>query len=153
MGSELLKNIYLFKDLSSSELDQLSAIVRTEVLAPNDEIFAEGDKAASLFIIKYGSVQIRRSGKNDGVEVARLATGSHFGEMAFVDGEPRSATAITLEKSEILAIDFGDLAAFFDKHPTVAVKVYRSLSLFLCGRLRMTTMDLSFAREKNIRHF
>lgn len=153
MGSELLKNIYLFKDLNPSELEQLETLVKAETLAPRDEIFAEGDKAASLFIIKYGSVQIKRSGKNDGVEVARLATGSHFGEMSFVDGEPRSATAITLEKSELMKIDFGDLNRHFEKNPATAVKFYRSLSLFLCGRLRMTTMDLSFAREKNIRHF
>lgn len=153
MGAELLKNIYLFKELNPKELEQLSELVKVETLAPREEIFAEGDKAASLFIIKYGSVQIKRSGKDDGVEVARLATGSHFGEMSFVDGEPRSATAITIEKTELMKIDFGDLTAFFDKNPGVAVKCYRSLSLFLCGRLRMTTMDLSFAREKNIRHF
>jgi CRP/FNR family cyclic AMP-dependent transcriptional regulator len=153
MGAELLKNIYLFKDLKANEVEQIAALVKTETLAPRDEVFAEGDKAASLFIIKYGSVQIKRSGQNDGVEVARLATGAHFGEMSFVDGESRSATATTLEKTEILKIDFAELTAFFEKNPGIAVKFYRSLSLFLCGRLRMTTMDLSFAREKNIRHF
>lgn len=73
--------------------------------------------------------------------------------MAFVDGEPRSATAVALEKSEILQIDFEALKAHFDKNSAMAVKFYRSLANFLCGRLRVTTMDLSFSREKNIRHF
>lgn len=153
MGAQLLKNIYLFKDMANSDLDQLSHIARTETYMPGDEVFAEGDKAASLFIIKYGSVRIRRAGKDDGIDVAQLGTGGHFGEMSFVDGEARSATVVALEKSEIIKLDFDLLKAHFEKHPNIAVKFYRNLSLFLCGRLRMTTMDLTFAREKNIRHF
>ncbi len=98
-------------------------------------------------------MRIRRSGKDDAVEVAQLGTGGHFGEMSFVDGEPRSATVVALERTELVKLDFDRLRGFFEKNPAVAVKVYRSLALFLCGRLRVTTMDLSFSREKNIRHF
>lgn len=153
MASDLLKNIYLFKDLTSQELEQIATISSTETFNAGDEIFAEGDKAASLFVIKYGSVKIRRSGKDSSTEVAHLGTGGHFGEMAFVDDEPRSATVETLERSEIIRIDFEKLRDLFHEAPVMAVKFYRALSLFLCGRLRLTTMDLSFAREKNIRHF
>lgn len=153
MGSQLLKGVYLFKDLTQAELDQLGALARVEFYSAGDEIFNEGDKADSLFIIKYGSARIRRSGATDSVDVAQLATGAHFGEMAFVDGESRSASVVALEKSEIIRLGFKEMGAYFEKHPEVAVKFYRSLSHFLCGRLRVTTMDLSFAREKNIRHF
>jgi CRP-like cAMP-binding protein len=153
VGSDLLKNVYLFKDFTPGELDQLSAVAKAETFNPGDDVFSEGDKASSLYIVKYGSVRIRRSGKSDAVDVAHVGTGAHFGEMSFVDGEPRSATASVLEKSEIVQIDFNALKSHFEKHPSVAVKFYRSLANFLCGRLRVTTMDLSFSREKNIRHF
>lgn len=153
MGAELFKNIYLFKDLSPKELEQLSEIASVETFNPGDEVFNEGDQAVSLFVIKFGTVRIRRSGKEDAVEVAQLGTGGHFGEMAFVDGEPRSATVVALERSELVKLDFDRLRTFFENNPSVAVKVYRSFALFLCGRLRITTMDLSFSREKNIRHF
>lgn len=153
MGAQLLKNVYLFKDLTTTEVDQLNELAQVETYNAGDEIFAEGDAAASLFLIKYGSVRIRRSGKSDGVDIAQLATGAHFGEMSFVDAEPRSTTITAAEKSEIVKIDFAALRTHFEKNPQVAVKFYRALSHFLCGRLRLTTMDLSFAREKNIRHF
>jgi CRP/FNR family cyclic AMP-dependent transcriptional regulator len=153
MGAELFKNIYLFKDLSPKELEQLSEIATVETFNPGDEVFSEGDKAVSLFVIKFGTVRIRRSGKEDVVEVAQLGTGGHFGEMAFVDGEPRSATVVALERTELVKLDFDRLRNFFEKNPAVAVKAYRSFAHFLCGRLRITTMDLSFSREKNIRHF
>jgi CRP-like cAMP-binding protein len=73
--------------------------------------------------------------------------------MPFVNDEPRSASAIALERSELLEIGFDALQAHLDKHPATAVKFYRSLAHFLAGRLRVTTMDLSFSREKNLRHF
>ncbi len=149
----LIQNVYLFKDLSPKELESVNAIAAVETYNPGDEVFSEGDKAASLFVIKFGSVRIRRSGKDDSVDVAQLGTGSHFGEMSFVDGEARSATVIAMEKSEIVKIDFEALRKVFEKEPAIAVKAYRSFAHFLCGRLRLTTMDLSFAREKNIRHF
>ncbi len=149
----LIQNVYLFKDLSPKELESVNELATVETFNPGDEVFTEGDKAVSLFMIKFGSVRIRRTGKNDSVEVAQLGTGSHFGEMSFVDGEPRSATVVAMETSEIVKIDFDALRGLFTKEPAIAVKVYRSFAHFLCGRLRITTTDLSFAREKNIKHF
>lgn len=152
-SNSLLQNVYLFKDLADKELDLVTRIAKLESFGPGDEVFCEGDEATSLFVIKYGSVKIQHSGKNDSIDVATLGTGSHFGEMAFVDGEKRSATVVVMERAEIVRIDFTELRQVLEAHPTMAVKVYRSLAHFLCGRLRVTTTDLSFAREKNIRHF
>ncbi len=149
----LLQNVYLFKDLHGKELEQVAAIAKMETFVPGDEIFSEGDVASSLYVIKFGSVKIQHSGKENVVNVAVLGTGSHFGEMAFLDGEKRSATVVAVERSEIVTIDFKELAGILERNPAIAVKVYRSLAHFLGGRLRVTTTDLSYAREKNIRHF
>ncbi len=152
--NNLLQNVYLFKEMSPDELERIGAIAKLSSYAQGDEIFNQGDAAHSLYVIKYGSVRIRQKSKDgDGVDVAHLATGSHFGEMAFVDGEKRSATVFAIEKTEIISLDFGQLRETLDANPTVAVKFYKSLCHFLCGRLRITTNDLSFAREKNLRHF
>jgi CRP-like cAMP-binding protein len=153
MAPQLLKNVYLFKDFSPKDLETLATMAQLEVYSAGDEVFSQGDEAASLFVIKHGSVRIRRTGKEDAVEVAQLATGSHFGELSFIDGEPRSANVVAMETSEIIRIPFEDLRKFFETHAEAAMKFYRSMATFLCGRLRVTTMDLSFAREKNIRHF
>jgi CRP/FNR family cyclic AMP-dependent transcriptional regulator len=152
-SSNLLQNVYLFKELTAKELETVSAVAKTTGYNPGDEIFAEGDAARSLYIIKHGSVKIQHSGKSESINVATLGTGSHFGEMAFVDGEKRSATVTVIEKGELVELDFQDLRRTLDANPAIAVKVYRSLAHFLCGRLRITTTDLSFAREKNMRHF
>jgi CRP/FNR family cyclic AMP-dependent transcriptional regulator len=149
----LLSNVYLFKNLTASELDLVSAIPRVETFNPGDEIFGEGDEAQAIYIIKYGTVRISHSGRNQPTEVATLGTGSHFGEMAFLDSEKRSASAIAVERTEMIALGFDDMRRVLEANPVVAAKVYKALAHFLCGRLRITTTDLSFAREKNLRHF
>lgn len=152
--NNLLQNVYLFSELSAAEVEKISAIANLSSYVPGDKIFSQGDEAHSLYVIKYGSVRIQQKSKDgDGVDVAHLATGSHFGEMAFVDGEKRSATVSVIERTEIVSLDFERLRKTMDANQTIAVTFYKSLAHFLCGRLRITTNDLSFAREKNLRHF
>ncbi len=155
MGNRnILQSIYLFKHMSSEELDIISESGELESFGPSDEIFYQGEKAHALYVIKYGSIRIhQRSTAGDNIEVATLGTGSHFGEMSFVDGEPRSASATAIEKSDIFVFNYDSLRTTLDKHPTMAVKFYQALAHFLCGRLRITTNDLSFSREKNLSHF
>lgn len=153
MSSGLLKNVYLFKTMPTSQLDAISALGQTQKYNAGDTIFARGDQAKALYLIKHGSIRIQQAGKSgDDIAVATLATGSHFGEMAFVDNEPRSATAVANEMCEIVAIPYEKLAVTLKSNTEMAVTFYRELAHFLAGRLRATTSDLSYAREKNLSH-
>lgn len=153
-NKNLLQNVYLFKNLSSEQMEVVSEAGRLETFNAGDDIFAQGDSAQALYVIKYGSIRIhQKSSSGDNIEVANLGTGSHFGEMALVDGEPRSASATAIEKSEIVVLDYEKLNSILDKHVSIAASFYKELAHFLCGRLRITTNDLSFAREKNLSHF
>lgn len=154
MSQNLLKNVYLFKGLSPRDMEMISAAGETLTLNPGDDIFSQSDKATAMYVIRLGSVKIhQRSSSGDNIEVANLGSGSHFGEMAFVDGEPRSASATAREKTELVVLHYEKLRQVLDKNPSIAVNFYKELAHFLCGRLRVTTNDLSFAREKNLSHF
>ena len=154
MPANLLQNVYLFKGLGESELQMISEITQAKTYAPNEDVFTEKDQANALYILRHGSVRIhQKSDSGENIEVATLGTGSHFGEMAFVDEERRSASATAIEASDILMIPYDRLSEFLERNETIAVHFYRELSRFLCGRLRVTTNDLSFAREKNLSHF
>ncbi len=154
MAAEIIKNIYLFKECHQQELSQIHHIVKTEVYNPGDEIFSQNDRATSLYIIKMGTVKIQQKGSTgDVINLATFGSGSHFGEMSFLDGETRSATVSAVEKTEILKIEYAELKKVMEENPSLSIKVHKALATFLCGRLRVTTTDLSFAREKNLRHF
>jgi CRP-like cAMP-binding protein len=154
MSQNLLKNVYLFKGLSPRDLETVSAAGQTITLNPGDDVFSQSDKATAMYVIRLGSVKIhQRSSSGDNLDVANLGSGSHFGEMAFVDGEPRSASATAIEKTEVVVLNYQKLSEILEKNQSIAVNFYKELAHFLCGRLRVTTNDLSFAREKNLSHF
>ncbi|MFC4250528.1 MAG: cyclic nucleotide-binding domain-containing protein [Sinimarinibacterium flocculans] len=144
----LLRNVYLFSDFSDAELGEIEEIAQPQAHAGSVELFREGQDADSLLIIKYGSVQIAQSGDNNTVMLATLGSGAHFGEMSLLDAEPRSATARTLEDSELVVIAYDKLRAVLDAQPAIAAKFYRALALYLGGRLRATSSDLNFARSR-----
>ena len=150
----LLQNVYLFKSLLPDELDVIASISDAQPFAGGDTIFLRGEAAKALYLIKHGSVKIQQSTKAaDTIDVATLSAGSHFGEMAFVDGQVRSATATAADRGELAVIPYEKLTVVLAKHPAIAVKIYRELAFFLANCLRVTTNDLSFAREKNLSHF
>lgn len=150
----LLQNVYLFKTMTTEEVLKINHVAEAVTFTPGDDVFTEGEKATAMYVIRFGSVRIYQNSKdNDKVEVALLGTGSHFGEMAFIDHESRSASAISVEKSELVRLDYAKVKEVLDKNPIIAVKFYEALCQFLCGRLRITTKDMSFARERNLQYF
>lgn len=153
INTALLKKLYLFKDLSEAELRHVEKAVTHKTYAPGDDIFSQKDRAKFMYLIQFGSVRIHQKVESDDtVEVARLGAGAHFGEMAFIDSEPRSATATAVEKTEMIEISYDKLTDLFIQHPGIATHFYRQMAHFLCGRLRMTTTDLAFARS-HMSHF
>ncbi len=154
MGNiDVLKKLYLFKDLSAHELEVISGAAETVKYTSGDEVFSQGDPAKGLFIIQVGTVKVHQNADGENVEITRVGVGSHFGEMSFLDGEPRSASATVLEPTEIMVVDYDKLSDIMIKNPGIAVHFYRQFSRFLCGRLRITTKDLSFSRSKILSHF
>ena len=150
----LLRGVYLFADLTSEGLAQFAKVAEPKNLPAGYCIFRAGDPATALYLIKNGSVRISvDTPGGDAVEVATLATGSHFGEMALIDGMKRSATAETLEPTAVLSFDYEKIQALLTKSPATASRVYRAFARFLSNRLRQTTTDMSYARGKNFRHF
>lgn len=155
MGNvNLLKKLYLFKDLSAGELEHINSAAKTVKYNTGDEVFSQGEAAKALFIIQSGTVKIHQSTESgDSVEITRIGAGSHFGEMSFLDSEPRSASATVIEPSEIVVVDYEKLSLIMIEHAGIAVHFYRQFARFLCGRLRITTKDLSFSRSKILSHF
>jgi CRP-like cAMP-binding protein len=154
ISDSLLQGVYLFTDLNPDERASLARIAEAMTLPAGFPIFRAGDPATALYLIENGSVRLAvTSSGGKTVEVATLGSGSHFGEMALIDGAKRSATAETLEPTSMLRFDYDKVTVLLDRSPATAAKLYRALARFLSNRLRQTTTDMSYAREKNLRHF
>jgi CRP/FNR family cyclic AMP-dependent transcriptional regulator len=97
-------------------------------------IFREGDEARELFVIKSGQVRIQIGNRT----VTDLGTDSIFGEMALIDNEPRSATAIAVTDVELVAVSEKQFLFLVSQTPYFALKVMRVLA----QRLRVTNKTL-----------
>lgn len=154
VNTSLLKKLYLFTDLSAGEIDIVAKATAEQRYGVGDEVFSQGERAKALYIIQSGSVKISQTAEDgENIEITRIGAGSHFGEMSFLDSETRSASATALEASVLLVVDYDKLSAIMIDHPGIAVHFYRQFATFLCGRLRVTTKDLSFSRSKILSHF
>lgn len=145
--SELVRQVPLFLGLDEADLRKLATIATEESFLSGKQVFAEGTIGDSLFIIKYGSVQVLKRGYDGNEEVARMSIGQHFGEMALIDDDNRSATVDTAEHTVLIRIKRADLENLLAQDNALGYRVYRVLAKYLCRRLRQTTTDLTFIRE------
>jgi len=132
---EFLQGVELFQSLDSEDRKRLAASLRRRPLKKGEVLFRKGDEGSSLYIVRSGRVKIvLPSETGDEVSPAILSEGDFFGEMALLDGMPRSADAVALEPSELYALNRGDFISFLINNEDAIKSVFSYLSL----RLRRT---------------
>jgi CRP/FNR family transcriptional regulator, cyclic AMP receptor protein len=104
--------------------------IETQFLKAGSVIFREGDEAKELFVIKSGQVRIQIGNRT----VTELSQDSIFGEMALIDSEPRSATAVAVTDVELVPVTEKQFLFLVSQTPHFALKVMRVLA----QRLRVT---------------
>lgn len=151
---QVLKEIYLFKSMDTSELNRLSEIVTEQTYSAGQDVFSAGDAARSFYVIRMGTIKISSTPKSgEEMNITTLGTGSHFGELPIVDQGNRSANAQATEKTTLLEIDFEKLKTLLSQNDGMAHKFYRDLARYLAGRLRETTQNLQNVKELKLKHF
>ena len=135
-----LRSVPLFQGLDSPSLDLLEARMRGRVFREEETIFHREDIGNALYVIRSGRVKIRLTAE-DGREtvLALLSPGDCFGELAVLDGEPRSADAVTMERTETLMLTRDDFLSALDQSPTLAKRII----VLLSQKLRQTNEQLS----------
>jgi len=131
-------DILLSQGLSAQELRLLATYSREEHFPPNAVIFAEGESGDTLHIVVDGSVRISRMVPGMGEEcLAILGRGEVFGEMALIDGEPRSADARAHRQGcTVFSVSRSLLEEVLSMDPDAAVQFLGLLCRLLCRRFR-----------------
>ena len=104
--------------------------IETRRVRAGGVIFREGEQADELFVIKSGYVRIQVGNRR----MADLTVDNIFGEMALIDSEPRSATAVAITDVELVPISEKQFLFLVSQTPYFALKVMR----ILAQRLRVT---------------
>ena len=119
----------LFSGLAPNEFDRVRSVAREISFAPNQQIFKEGDPGDGIYIVKYGLVQISAVlNVGERVVLTRLGSGELFGEMAVLDQNPRSATAMAEQQTEVYFISRDELLQLLECIPKLSACFVREIS-------------------------
>ena len=128
---EWVRQVPLFAACSTRELRAIGGVVK-EVSHPKGTVIAkEGDPGVGLFIIVDGEAEVTIGGKR----MAILRRGDFFGEIALLDGGPRSATVTARTDMRLLGLTEWVFRGLIQEHPSIAVRTLEAMA----GRLRAAT--------------
>jgi len=134
--AETLASVPFFSGLDAAGLDTIGRTVRTRRFRRAEVIFHLGDPGDALFIVMSGGIKISLpSDTGDEAILATLHSGDVFGELALLDGAPRSATATAIEATETLVLPRAQFRELIATEPAVRDALLASIA----GELRRLT--------------
>ncbi|GAB4300944.1 MAG: Crp/Fnr family transcriptional regulator [Myxococcota bacterium] len=130
---ELLKRVSIFSELNESELRKLEKLLTSRVYSRDRLIVSQEDKGDALFIIAKGKVKVVLYGESGREMILSIfKEGDFFGEMALLDGQPRSANVIAIEDSELLSLNRQQFLDCLRENAELPMAIIHEL----CARLR-----------------
>jgi CRP/FNR family transcriptional regulator, cyclic AMP receptor protein len=137
---EVLRTVPIFSELSEEDITSLAHLALRKRYPKDTVVFFENEEGDFFFTILEGRIKVTILG-DDGREVilSVLGPGDFFGEMALLDNEPRSATAIAVEESELLSLHRNDFQSVLNDNRSITSALIRVLS----ARLRRANHQIS----------
>jgi CRP/FNR family cyclic AMP-dependent transcriptional regulator len=137
-----LLSIPIFSRLRRRELTMLMNIIHNRNYVSGEYIFYQGDPGLGLYLIRDGEVIIQRKKEEEEIiSLASFTKGDFFGELALIDGEKRSASAISNSDTRLAVIFKPDLDEFIENYPKSGIKILRGISEIIATRLRKLNED------------
>jgi CRP/FNR family cyclic AMP-dependent transcriptional regulator len=138
-----LKIIPLFAQLHKRELRDIEHLIHRRQYKSAEVIFWQNEPGVGMYIVQSGEVGIFGDYNTpEQKQLALLNQGDFFGEMALLEDDNRSATAVALSESQLIGIFHPDLFDLFERKPELGVKILSTLANMLAQRLRKTNLEL-----------
>jgi CRP-like cAMP-binding protein len=135
--ADYFKQIPLFCDLNPEEIMDVLRIARVVSFKAGSKLCTRGAVADCAYLLEAGEVSIRASEEGQAeVELARAGAGEILGELALIDGHPRSADVIALSDVRGYRIDRSELDAMRKAMHPAAFKILRRIAITVSDRLR-----------------
>lgn len=126
--TERLSAVDIFAPLSAEELRRLASESESHVYAPGEIIIRAGDEGSSMFVVHRGRVDVQIADNGRPHTVATLQEGDFFGEMALFTGEPRTASIVAAEETEVLEIGHEAMKHLFDTDPDLVESLSHTIA-------------------------
>lgn len=121
---EKLRRVPLFAGLGRRELERLGMLTDEVDLPAGRVLMRQGDRGEELFVFMTGAARVER----DGQEIAERRVDDFVGEIALLDGGPRTATVTLTEDSTLLVVGRRQFRQLLDEFPDVRLQVLEALA-------------------------
>jgi SulP family sulfate permease len=138
-----LHEVELFAGRKEQTLAALEQCMEKRHVAVGDSIFSRGDAGDELFLIRRGAVRIVLPlNDRQSHHLGTFGRGAFFGEMAFLDGEARSANAVAFADTELYVLSRRAFDKFAEEHKKLGLRLMEGIASVLASRLRYTNAEL-----------
>jgi CRP/FNR family transcriptional regulator, cyclic AMP receptor protein len=132
-----IKNSTMLQGLSDQELGKLAGFCEMREMAEGTTVFIENMPGESLFLVKKGTIRVSRMfAEGDEQTLVVLGPEDIFGEMAVIDGLPRSATARVAENAELISLNRKSLEQLCRDDAALALKLVKNIVKVFSQRVR-----------------
>jgi hypothetical protein len=119
-----LKRVQLFADMDRRQTEQIARLLKERPFAKGETVIMEGSGGAAFFFIESGEATV----SSKGAAVATLGPGDYFGEIALIDGGPRSATVTATSDLVCYGLTFWEFRPLVEKNGTIGWKLLQALA-------------------------
>ena len=119
-----LQRVQLFADLDRRQAEQVARLLKLRHFSKGDTVIMEGSGGAAFFLIDSGQATV----SSKGVELATLGPGDYFGELALIDGGPRSATVTAATDLVCYGLTFWEFRPLVERNSAIAWKLLQVLA-------------------------
>lgn len=121
---DLLRTVPLFRGLDDGELERVSTLADIVDLPADRLLMTQGQHGWEMFVLVSGSARIER----DGQSLGERGPGEVLGEIALLDGGPRTATVTLSEPSRLLVLARREFQALMDEFPEIRLRVLEAVA-------------------------
>ncbi len=147
-----IQQLDLFTSFSADEIDILVKYAKIRSLDEGEFLFHQGDHGDFLAIVIEGRIEITKHTQNDTpVAIVSLTHGATLGEMALIDHETRSASAIAGEPSTVFVLSKQSFDRIVEQEPRCGVKLIQKIAKILCANIRRTSDLFADSIEPSLR--
>ena len=139
----------MFEDMDPDEIRQIIHIVETRKYDAGDVVFSEGGPGDAWYALYKGEVEVIKQSDSGPQHIRTLTPPACFGEIAILDGLPRSATVQATKEVLVLRMSQEKFNELVDEENPVACKLTRKMALLLASELRSNTETLSELLKTN----
>jgi CRP-like cAMP-binding protein len=145
-----LGTVPFFTDLKVRDLAFLESLVHIRRYDSHEIVFEEGDPGSGMYIVRSGRVRIfTRNADGREEELALLGSGDFFGETTLTAPAKRTASARTLDNTELIGLFRADLLKTAQKNPKIANKILLGLTRIVSERLQAAGQEIRYLKESS----